>query len=106
MPINDRTDQTIKFALWPHMITIEGPADALATVIEDLYGDPKLPRDQWGLGSSSSEGRLAMVMRLRSMGKATRRVGLAALSRAVSDAIETRVRAAKVKCNAMHMPEK
>ena len=106
MPINDQSDRTIKFALWPHMITIEGPADALAAVIEDLYTDPKLPRDQWGLGNTSIEGRLEMVKKLRAVGKVERRIGLAALTRAVSDAIETRVKTAKVKCSAMHLPEK
>jgi hypothetical protein len=98
-------DRTIRFAVWPHLITIEGPANKLAAVIQSLYNDPSLPRDQWGLGNTDGLGRRGMVQRLSTEGKITRRVGLAALTLAVSDAIETRVRAAGVKCFAMHLPQ-
>ncbi len=97
-------DRTTKFALWPHLITLEGPADKLAAVIEALYNDPGLPRDQWGLGNTDDVGRRAMVQRLRGHGIAARRLGVAALTLDVSDAIETRVRAAGVKCFTMHLP--
>ncbi len=97
-------DRTIKFAVWPHLITLEGPADRLAAVIEALYNDPGLQRDQWGLGNTDDVGRRAMVQRLRAHGKAVRRLGVAALTLEVCEAIETRVRAAAVKCFSMHLP--
>jgi hypothetical protein len=97
-------DRTIKFALWPHLITLEGPADKLAAVIEGLYNDPGLARDKWGLGNTDDVGRRAMVQRLRTLGKVARRLGVAALTLDVSEAIEKRVRAAGVKCFAMHLP--
>jgi len=103
MPTGD--EHTVSFAVWPHVITIEGPAATLATVIEQLYNDARLPRDQWGLGNSGGVGRRAMVEKLRSQGQVKRRVGLAALSAAVSEAIERHARAtAGVKCFAMHVP--
>jgi hypothetical protein len=97
-------DRTIKFAVWPHLITLEGPADTLAALIEGLYNDPRLPRDKWGLGNTDDVGRRAMVQRLRTEGKVARRLGVAALTLDVSEAIEARVRAAGVKCFAMHLP--
>ncbi len=97
-------DRTIKFAVWPHLITLEGPADRLAAVIEALYNDSGLQRDQWGLGNTDDVGRRAMVQRLRAHGKATRRLGVAALTLEVCEGIETRVRAAGVKCFSMHLP--
>jgi hypothetical protein len=97
-------DRTIRFAVWPHLITLEGPADKLAAVIEALYNDPGLQRDKWGLGNTDDVGRRAMVQRLRAEGKVSRRLGVAALTLDVSDAIEMRVRAVGVKCFAMHLP--
>ena len=97
-------DRTIKFAVWPHLLTLEGPADRLAALIEGLYNDPGLPRDKWGLGNTDDVGRRAMVKRLRTEGKAARRLGVAALTLDVSEAIETRTRAAGIKCFAMHLP--
>jgi hypothetical protein len=97
-------DRTIKFAVWPHLITLEGPADKLAALIASLYNDPGLARDQWGLGNTDDVGRRAMVQRLLAEGKVARRLGVAALTWDVSEAIETRVRAAGVKCFAMHLP--
>lgn len=97
-------DRTIRFAVWPHLITLEAPADKLAAVIEALYNDPGLPRDQWGLGNTDDVGRRAMVERLRAHGKAARRLGVAALTLDVCEGIETRVRAAGVKCLTMHLP--
>ena len=97
-------DRTIRFAVWPHLITLEAPADKLAAVIEALYNDPGLPRDQWGLGNTDDVGRRAMVQRLRAHGQAARRLGVAALTLDVCEGIETRVRAAGVKCFAMHLP--
>jgi hypothetical protein len=97
-------DRTIKFAVWPHLITLEGPADRLAAVIEALYNDPRLPRDQWGLGNTDDVGRRAMVQRLRAHGKAARRLGVAALTLEVCEGIETRVRAAGIKAFSMHLP--
>jgi hypothetical protein len=99
-------DRTIQFAVWPHMITLEGPANKLATVIQALYNDPKLPRDQWALGNADGVGRRDMIQRLSAAGKVARRVGLAALTLTISDAIETRVRASGVKCFAMHLPSR
>ena len=99
-------DRTIQFAVWPHLITMEGPADALAAIIESLYNDPRLPRDQWALGKIDSAGRQALVQQLRGEGKVGRRVGLAALTLPISDEIEKRVRAANVKCFAMHLPKR
>jgi hypothetical protein len=97
-------DRTIQFAVWPHLITLEGPADKLAAVIESLYNDPGVPRNKWALGNTDGIGRRAMVQQLRGEGLATRRLGLAALTLAVSDAIEARVRAAQVKCFVMRLP--
>lgn len=97
-------ERTIKFAVWPHLITLEGPADKLAAVIEALYNDTSLPRDRWGLGNTDDVGRRDMVKRLRGQGKAARRLGVAALTLDVCEAIETRVRAVGVKCFAMHLP--
>jgi len=97
-------ERTVTFAVWPHMITMEGPAATLATVIEGLYNDPKIARNQWGMAHSDATGRRATVERLRFLGKLTRRVGIAALTAPISDAIERRVRAAGVRCFAMHMP--
>jgi hypothetical protein len=97
-------DRTMKFALWPHLITLEGPADKLAAVIEGLYNDSRLPRDKWGLGNTDDLGRRAMVQRLRTEGKVARRLGVAALTMDVFEAIEMRVRAAGVKSFAMHLP--
>lgn len=99
-------DRTITFAIWPHLITLEGPADKLAAVIEGLYNDPGLKRSDWGLGNADGVGRRAIVQRLRGQGKAARRVGLAAMTLGVSDAIENRVRSAQIKCFAMHLPSK
>ncbi|HTX57741.1 MAG TPA: hypothetical protein VMD47_11640 [Candidatus Acidoferrales bacterium] len=96
-------ERTITFAVWPHLITLEGPADELAAVIQELYDDPGLPREQWALGNTDGVRRRALVERLRTEGKVARRVGLAALTPAVSDAIEARVRARGVKCFAMHL---
>jgi len=97
-------EHTISFAVWPHLITLEGPAATLAALIDELYQDARLPRDTWGLGSSSAGGRRATVEKLRAQGKVLRRVGLAALTLATSDEIERRARAAGVKCFAMHVP--
>jgi hypothetical protein len=97
-------DRTIRFAVWPHLITLEGPADRLAAIIEALYNDPGLPRDQWGLGNTDDVGRRGMVQRLRGHGTATRRLGVAALTLDVCEGIEMRVRAAGVKAFAMHLP--
>ncbi len=97
-------DRTMKFALWPHLITLEGPADKLAAVIEDLYNDPRLPRNKWGLGNTDDVGRRAMVQRLRTEGKVMRRLGVAALTLDIFEAIESRVRTAGVKSFAMHLP--
>jgi hypothetical protein len=99
-------DRTVRFSIWPHLITLEGPAEKLAAIIEDLYNDPRLPREQWSLGNTDGIGRRAMVLRLRKEHKALRRVGLAAITRPMSDAIEKRVRAAGIKCFTMHVPEK
>jgi hypothetical protein len=100
-------ERTIKFAVWPHLITLEGPAEKIGALIEELYNDPRLPRDQWGLGNTDGIGRQATAQKLRKAGKAMRRVGLAALTLPVSDAIEKRVRAvAGVKCFAMHLPSR
>jgi hypothetical protein len=97
-------DRTMKFAVWPHLITLEGTADKLAAVIESLYNDPRLPRDKWGLGNTDDLGRRAMVQRLRTEGKVARRLGVAALTLEVFEAIEVRVRAAGIKSFAMHLP--
>jgi hypothetical protein len=97
-------DRTIQFAVWPHLVTLEGPADRLAAVLEGLCNDPGLPRNKWALGNTDGVGRRAMVQQLSREGKATRRLGLAALTSDVSDAIEARVRAAQVKCFVMHLP--
>jgi hypothetical protein len=97
-------NRTIQFAVWPHLVTMEGPADKLAALIEGMYNDPGLPRDKWALGNTDGMGRIAMVHRLRADGMVTRRIGLAALTLAVSDAIEARIRAAGVRCYAMHLP--
>jgi hypothetical protein len=99
-------DRTIQFAVWPHLITLEGPAEKLAAVLESLYDDPSLPRKNWALGNSEGLGRRAMVQQLRLAGMAKRRLGLAALTSEVSDAIEARVRAAQVKCCVMHLPNR
>lgn len=99
-----RDEQTISFAVWPHVITMEGPAATLATLIQTLYDDARVARDQWGLANSAGVGRHAMVQRLCAEGKLVRRIGIAALTLPVSDAIERRVRSAGVKCFAMHMP--
>jgi len=99
-------DRTVRFAVWPHLITIEGPAEKLAAVIDDLYNDPSLPREQWALGKIDSAGRQAMVQQLAAEGTVVRRIGLAALTLPVSEAIEKRVRAANVKCVAMHLPKR
>jgi len=101
MLVNEKTTQ---FGVWPHMVTLEGPAEKLAAVIEALYNDPRLPRDKWGLGNTDGIGRLAMVRRLRSEGQISRRVGVAALTSTISDIIEGRVRDANVKCFVMHLP--
>jgi hypothetical protein len=45
-----------------------------------------------------------MVQRLRTEGKVARRLGVAALTMDVFEAIEMRVRAAGVKSFAMHLP--
>jgi hypothetical protein len=97
-------DRTTQFALWPHMVTLEGSADRLAAVLESLYNDSALPRNLWALGNNDGIGRRAMMHQLRRQGSATRRLGLAALTSTVSDAIEARVRAAQVKCFVMHLP--
>jgi hypothetical protein len=99
-------DRTIRFAVWPHLITLEGPANKIANVIQTLYDDPRLPREQWALGNTDGLSRREMVERLCTQGNVARRVGLAALTLDVSDAIETRVRATGVKCFAMHLPSK
>jgi hypothetical protein len=97
-------ERTISFAIWPHLITVEGPASTLAALIETLYNDAQLPRDKWGLGNSEGVGRRAMAQRLRAEGRVLRRVGIAALTLPVAEAIESRARSAGVKCFAMHLP--
>ncbi len=99
-------DRTVTFGVWPHLITLEGPANELAAVLEGLYNDPGLQRDKWGLGNTDGVGRRAMAQRLRTQGKVARRLGLAALTLAVSEAIEKRVRSAGIKCFAMHLPSR
>ena len=88
------------------MVTLEGPAEALAGVIESLYNDPRLPRDKWGLGNTDGVGRLATVRRLRGEGQATRRVGLAALTSTIFDIIQARVGTTQLKAFVMHLPAK
>jgi hypothetical protein len=97
-------ERTISFAVWPHLITLEGPAATLATFIETLYSDALVARDQWSLANTAGVGRRAMAQRLRAHGKLVRRVGIAALTSPVSDEIERRVRSAGMKCFAMHLP--
>ena len=97
-------DRTVSFAVWPHLVTLEGPGPALASLIEQLYNDARLPRDQWSLANTNGIGRRAMVQRLRAHGPAARRVGVAALTLPISDEIERRARAAGVKAFGMHMP--
>jgi hypothetical protein len=101
-----RDEQTIRFSVWPHLLMVEGDADKLAAVIEGLYKDPKLSRKEWAIGSAEHEGRLAAVQRLRTRGKGRSRIGLAALTRPVSDVIESRARASGLKCVAMHVPSR
>jgi len=97
-------DRTISFAMWPHLITMEGRAEALAAVLETLYADASLPRDQWSLAKSERVGRRAMALYLRAQGRVQRRVGLAALTRQVSDEIERRLRERGIKAFAVHLP--
>lgn len=85
---------------------IEGDAQRLAAIIEGLLKDPKLPREDWAIGSTEHEGRLVAAQRLRARGNGFSRIGLAALTRPVSDVIEQRARASGVKCLAMHVPSK
>lgn len=98
-------ERTVSFAVWPHLITMEGPAATLAGVLEAIYNDPRISRSQWSLANTDGVGRRAMAGRLRAMGKLTRRVGIAALTTPLSEAIERRVRASNgVRCMTMHMP--
>ena len=97
-------ERTVTFALWPHLITMEGPADRMAAVIEHMYANPRIARDQWSMANTDRIGRRAIAERLRGQGKVVRRVGLAALTLPVSNAIEGFIKGAGLKCNVMHMP--
>jgi hypothetical protein len=97
-------ERTISFAVWPHLLNLEGPAASLAAFIESLSNDSRIPRTKWSLANASGIGRVEMARRLRAHGAAVRRLGLATLTLELSDAIEARARVAKIKCFAMHMP--
>ena len=98
-------ERTVSFAVWPHLITVEGPAATLAALIDAIYNDPRVNRTQWSVANADGVGRRATAQRLRALGKLSRRVGIAALTAPLADAIERRVRTvAGVRCFAMHMP--
>lgn len=97
-------DQTIAFAIWPHLVTMEGPAAKLASLLEALDADSGMPHNQWSMANTGGIGRRAMAARLRAQGNAVRRVGVAALTLPLSEAIERRARSAGVKCFSMHLP--
>jgi hypothetical protein len=102
MPGNERT---VSFALWPHVVTLEGPAETLAAFVELLYDDARIPREGWSLATASGLGRRAMAERLRFHGKRVRRIGVAALTLPVCEQIVRRAQRAGVKFSEMHLPE-
>jgi hypothetical protein len=83
---------------------LEGPAATLAVLVEALYQDHHVPRQQWSLANAEGVGRRAMVERLRAEGRLVRRLGVAALTLPLCDAIEHRARSAGLKCSIVHMP--
>ena len=99
-----RNERTVSFALWPHLITVEGPADRIAALLESLYKDGRLARDSWSLATSEGAGRLVTIGRLRLQGKLARRLGMAAVSYSAFEAIEHRARRSGLRVSTMHLP--
>ena len=99
-----RDEQTVSFAVWPHLLTLEGPAATLAELTETLYNDRHVSREQWSLANTSGVGRRAMAERLRAQGKMVRRLGIATLNLPLCVAIEQRARAVGLKCSIVHIP--
>lgn len=76
---------------------MEGPAAELAALIKALCEDPSIEHEQWSLSNTSGVGRRQMALRLHAQGNLGRRLGIAALTLPVSEAIERRARSAGIK---------
>ena len=55
MPLPD--EKTISFDLWPHLLMIEGPANAIGLLLAAVYDDPTIPRDTWSVSTKEKSRR-------------------------------------------------
>jgi hypothetical protein len=55
MPLPD--EKTISFDLWPHLLMIEGPANAIGLLLAAVYDDPAIPRETWSVSTKEKSRR-------------------------------------------------
>jgi hypothetical protein len=55
VPLPD--EKTISFDLWPHLLMIEGPANAIGVLLAAVYDDPAIPRDAWSVSTKEKSRR-------------------------------------------------
>jgi len=89
MPLPD--EKTISFDLWPHLLMIEGPANAIGLLLAAVYDDPAIPRDTWSI-STKEKSRRTHAEVLQRGGNEKMRQGIGVRTDAVVAIIQQRAR--------------
>ena len=89
MPLPD--EKTISFDLWPHLLMIEGPTDAIGRLLESLYDDPDIPRDSWSV-STKEKSRKTYAQALQRGGTEKMRQGIGVRTDAVVAIVQERAK--------------
>jgi hypothetical protein len=90
-------ERTIAFDLWPIMLVVEGPTNAIGAYIEGLYEDPQIPRAAWNVAHTEHSRKL-YAEGLRSGGDEKKRQGMGVRTEAVALAVMERARQAGLSC--------
>jgi len=90
-------EPTVGFAVWPVLLTLEGPTSMIGIVVSALYSDQKIPRTDWHCEHRHAS-RAEFAAHLIAGGKEIRRLGVGAKDVETAKKIQAKAEAARVKC--------
>jgi hypothetical protein len=96
----DPTESTIRFTLWPYLVLLQGTSSSVGSLLDQLYEDPDVPRDEWSVHHPYSS-RKVFADEIRKEGAAHRRLGIGARSKSAVDAIKHKAKSVGVECTVM-----
>ncbi|MBV8490610.1 MAG: hypothetical protein JO199_08775 [Candidatus Eremiobacteraeota bacterium] len=85
------------FDLWPIMLVVEGPAEAIGAYLERLYDDGHVPRESWNV-AHTHRSRQQYAQTLKSGGSEKQRLGVGVRTEDAALAIIERALAAGLGC--------